>query len=122
MNTNTLCQFAAFTFAFAVGTLSACSSDSQPDPETDTGLDPLFSCVDQDFVVNRPLEGELFKRAEGGLVNPSQESYVLHTTQIFVPPESEGAFFSAMGPIVQQLQATPGLIAYSLSGDAGCGD
>ena len=122
MNTTTLCQFAAFTFSFAVGTLSACHSNSESDPATDSGLNPLFACVDQDFMVGKPLESELFQPAAGGLVAPTQESYIVHTTQVFVPPESVGDFFDYLGPIVAQLESTPGLIAYSVSSDAGCGD
>ena len=113
-----------FFFAMtALGVLSGCSSADEPEPQDQTTtLHPLFACIDEEFNVNRPLAGNGYDAEQGGLIGSVQESYVVHTTQIFVPPEAETDFFTVLGPVIAQLAETPGLVGYSLAGDAGCGD
>lgn len=106
--------------------LCACTSDeteSQPQPQPQKqDYSHLFDCQSEGFDVGRPLSGPGFDPDQGGLTGTLRESYVVHTTQIFVKPEQEQRFFEIMGPVILQLADTPGLIGYSLATDPKCGD
>ena len=116
-------SFTAITVALAaLTTLSACSTDEPAETSSNSELNPLFSCIDESFIVAKPLVGAKYDPAQGGLIDPTQSSYIVHTTQIFVPPQSEGDFFTVLAPVLTQLDETEGLVAYGLAADEGCGD
>jgi quinol monooxygenase YgiN len=109
------------------GLLVACtSSDDEtqtptPEPQKEN-FNHLFDCKSEGFEVSRPLAGPGFDPEQGGLTGELQQSYLVHTTQIFVRPEKVDRFYELAGPVLAQLAETPGLIGYSLAGDKKCGD
>ncbi len=110
--------------------LPACSDDDpanagaggQGGSET-PDLDALYACRDVSFQVFRPLASEHFDPAQGGLLSAApQASYIVHSTQIFVKEDKMPDFLQTNATVTAQLDQTEGMIAYSLAGDAGCGD
>jgi quinol monooxygenase YgiN len=105
--------------------LAGCGED-ETTPEQTTGqpqddFTHLYACESRDFQVARRLSGAGYDPDEG-LTGERLSSYIVHTTQIFTRPEQEQRFFELVGDVVVELEATPGLIGYSLAGDAACGD
>jgi quinol monooxygenase YgiN len=110
--------------------LPSCSDDDPASPSgdggsVDTGPDTeaLYACRDQAFSVAKPLLSAEFDPDAGGLLMADpQPSYVVHTTQLFVKPDKYAEFLSTNNAVTEQLEITPGLVAYSLATDTACGD
>ncbi len=85
-------------------------------------VDAFYACVEQEFSEARPLSGTNFDVTEGGfLMEPAQSTFVAHTTQIYMKPEGETEFFALSGQIFGVLGETPGLVAWTVGTDDGCG-
>jgi hypothetical protein len=85
-------------------------------------VDALYACEETNLQVPRPLSGPSFDAEQGGFLSePTQTTYVVHTTQIYVPAEKQSAFNQLFGPIVGQLGATEGLVAWTVAYDETCG-
>jgi heme-degrading monooxygenase HmoA len=80
----------------------------------------LYECQEVAFEEGKPLSGPGYDPMTGFVGTP-QAKYIVHTTQIYVRPEQENAFFQAAGKVIAQLSQTDGLVAYALAGDDGCG-
>jgi hypothetical protein len=98
---------------------TAPASTSAGEESTGSPASP-FDCVEQSFAPS-PLAGPGLDPETGAIVGHPQSSYVLHTTQAVLDPETVQAFDVAVGEVLAQLQATDGLIALSLSADMQCG-
>lgn len=88
------------------------------------GGDPhaeLYTCAEDNFQIGRPLSGTGFDAAQGGLINPTQATYVVSTTQIYISKEQSSDFYDNVGAVIGQLTETPGLIALGLATDDTCG-
>jgi len=111
-------------------TLCACSDDpSSPDGGTaggpsDAGIDPevqaLYDCEETDFAVTSSLAGPGWDDEQNQLLDPTQDSYVVHTTQLILKPDSNAKLFSLTGKVIGQMMETPGFVAFSLSGSEAC--
>lgn len=99
------------------------ADDSSGGDETTGGIDvdALYDCVESDFQVLQPLMGPGIDPMTGTLLPPMQETYLLHTTQIMVKPEKLEEFLALNVPIFEQLQATEGLLGFSLATEPNCG-
>ncbi|NUP07933.1 MAG: hypothetical protein HOW73_17955 [Polyangiaceae bacterium] len=84
-------------------------------------LDPLYACEEIEFQDFRPMSGPGFDAANGGLLEPFQDTYLISTTQIYTSQEQDGPFLSLAATVMQQLSETPGLVGYALGGDDVCG-
>ena len=80
----------------------------------------LYACEETEFVAFKTLSGPGYDE-ETGFVGQPRESYVLHATQIYVRPEQEQTFLQVSGAVIGQLGTTPGLVAFSVGSDDGCG-
>lgn len=80
-----------------------------------------YACAETGFAEARPLSGPGLDPETGELVGAPQASYVAHATQIYPKADKEKDFFGLVGPVLQQLEETPGLVAYALGSDEGCG-
>jgi hypothetical protein len=81
----------------------------------------LYACEETQFEEQRPLIGPGFDRARGGILGAAQPSYVVHTTLLFPKPEQDEAFRVLARGVLEQLESTPGQVAYALGADTGCG-
>lgn len=104
---------------------SACDSspagDESQEAETGTEAEASpYDCVDPEFTEFRPLVGPGYN-PEDGLVGELQSSYVVHTTQVLVPPEHIEEFIALIQVVGAELEQTEGLIAYALAGETTCG-
>jgi quinol monooxygenase YgiN len=68
-----------------------------------------------------PLAGPRFDAGNGGIQGELQPGYVLHTTQIYIKPESAQTFVELAGQVSAEAQKIDGLVAYSVGSDSGCG-
>lgn len=85
-------------------------------------LDAFYGCVEEDFAEAKPLSGPNFDASQGGfLMEPSQSTFVVHTTQIYTKPDGEQDFLMLSGAIIATLADTPGLVAWTVGNDEGCG-
>jgi quinol monooxygenase YgiN len=107
--------------------LLGCSSED-PDAATTSGAAPtkedfthMLECKADDLQ-GGTIHGPGYDAEQGGLIGETQESYVVHTTQIFVRPEGEEEFFDLVSKIITQLAETPGLVGYAFGNDETCGD
>ena len=83
-------------------------------------LDQFYGCDEQAFSAS-PLAGPGFDGAKGGIQGALADSYVLHTTQIYLRPEGAATFFDLTLAILDDAVANPGLIAFSVGTDDACG-
>lgn len=90
--------------------------------DSSTGFDPsqLYGCKEEVFGA-APLAGPGYDAAMGGIVGPLQDSYVLHTTQIYIRPEQGQTFGMLAQAVGEEAAKTEGLIAFSVGSDNGCG-
>lgn len=114
--------------------LAACG-DEASDTAGDGGADPaggggstpavdpyahLYACEEVALQDARPLSGPGYDVATG-FVGAPQSSYVIHTTQIYVRPEQQAEFFKESAKVMAQMDATDGVVAYTVALDQGCG-
>lgn len=83
-------------------------------------LDPHYACVEANLIEARKLSGPGFDAEQGGFLGATSASYVVSTTQIYVPKEKQGPFLGLATAVSTQLEATDGLVAYALGYDSGC--
>lgn len=83
-------------------------------------LDPRYACVETNLIEARKLSGPGFDATQGGFLGATSASYVVSTTQIYVPKAKQGPFLGLVTDVGTQLEATDGLVAYALGYDAGC--
>ena len=109
------------------GTTSSSASTGGSTPstsaaESSTGIDPaeLYNCDETMFGAS-PLAGPGYDPGKGGIQGPLQASYVLHTTQIYIKPEAGALFGELAQAVAEEAGKTPGLIAFSVGSDNGCG-
>jgi hypothetical protein len=113
------------TAGFIVTTLACGGREDETAPaptQTQDQAAALLACRGEAFSVAKPLESERYQPEQGGLVDPVQARYVVHTTQIVVRPEQQKPFFELVAGVIVDLQSAEGLIAYGLAGDDVCGD
>jgi heme-degrading monooxygenase HmoA len=79
----------------------------------------MYECEETNFAEVKPLSGPGYD-PETGFVGEPQETYFAATTQIYVAADAQEAFISANGPVIQQIAETPGLVAWTVGGDADC--
>jgi quinol monooxygenase YgiN len=84
-------------------------------------VDALYDCEDPDFAVFQPLSGPGIDPATGALLEPLQDSYVLHTTQILPKSEQLSQFLELSQGVIQEIAQTEGLVGFSLAQDPNCG-
>ncbi|MCA9709007.1 MAG: hypothetical protein KDK70_24395 [Myxococcales bacterium] len=105
------------------------SSGDQEPPDGDTGadettggvdLDALFDCEDPN-VVYVPMMGPGFDPQTGAFVGPPQESFVAHTTQAVVGPETMDEFMAVNDMVVAQLMQTEGVLGVGFAIEPACG-
>ena len=89
--------------------------------DSDAEILELYDCVEPNLAAS-PLMGPGYN-PEMGLLDPVADSYVAHTTQIYVREDDPSAaeFDEHVNTIVEELMQSEGLIAYSLGGDPTCG-
>lgn len=84
-------------------------------------VEALYACEEVEFGASRPLAGANFDVDQGGfLVEPTQQTFVAHATQIYVRPEQSDRFFELTGPMFATLPTFPGNVAYTVGGDDSC--
>jgi hypothetical protein len=98
------------------------SSDGSAD-ESSTGVDvdALWDCNETMLLEARPLVGPGYDAEMGGLLEPLQDTYVVATTKVFVPPQKQEDFLGLADTVTLELDATPGMVAYGLSFESTCG-
>lgn len=115
---------AATTDASADGGAASTGSGAEETGEASTGGGnaALYDCSDPDLQVARPLSGPGYD-PELGLLEPVQDTYVVHTTQLYVNPDadSQAEFFQLIASINAQLENTEGFVALSLAVEPNCG-
>ena len=84
-------------------------------------LDALYDCEDPDFQVIQPLMGPGIDPMTGTIIEPMQDAYVLHTTQILVKPDELDEFLQLSGGVIEQLLQTEGLVGFALAQEPNCG-
>jgi hypothetical protein len=112
-------------FTILLALACACASDdddSMAADESSTGpdADALWDCVEPMVAEVRPLAGPGYDPAMG-LVEPVQDTYVVATTKVWVPQEAQEEFLQLSGTVTQELDATPGMVAYALGVESTCG-
>ena len=116
--------------ALCLLSLSACSDDDPASqgtaggPPVEDELDPelqaLYDCEEIDFSPTTNLDGPGWDADAGTLVDPSQDSYVVHTTQLILKPDANPKLLELTGKVIGQLQQTPGFVALALAGSDAC--
>lgn len=98
--------------------------DGDETSSTDTGgvtdIDALYACEESDLV-EIPLQGPGWDADNESLVGTSQDTYIVHTTQLLVKPEQMTAFDELSDDITAQLMQTPGVIAVGFAFEPSCG-
>ena len=84
-------------------------------------VDELYGCEDPDFAVFQPLMGPGIDPETGAFLEPLQESYVLHVTQILPKPEQLSQFLELSQGVLQGMGETQGLVGFGLAQDPNCG-
>jgi quinol monooxygenase YgiN len=84
-------------------------------------VDALYDCEDPDFVVFQPLSGPGIDPATGAFLEPMQDTYVLHTTQILPEPEQLEQFLGLSQAVIQEIAQTDGLVGFALAQEPNCG-
>jgi len=113
-------RFAFFLALSTLLTVTACD-DGDTTPVETPPADPYACDGNADFTLYQPLVSPAFDPAQGGLLIPGGDSYVVHTTQLVNDPTQMELFLQLMGGISEQLAQTEGLIAVSLGGSEACG-
>jgi heme-degrading monooxygenase HmoA len=80
----------------------------------------LYDCDETDFAPFVPLAGPGFDADQGGLLPPTQDSYVVHSTHLIVKEGGMAQVNALTGQIIGQLMETPGFVAYALAGSDAC--
>ncbi len=84
-------------------------------------VEAFYACEEVEFGAARPLSGATFDIDQGGfLTEPTQETFVVHATQIYVKPEQSDRFFQLTGPMFATLPEFPGNVAWTVGGDDSC--
>jgi heme-degrading monooxygenase HmoA len=84
-------------------------------------IEALYACEEVAFGEARPLSGTNFDLSQGGfLTEPTQQTFVVHATQIYVPPDQSDRFFELTGPMFGTLPEFPGNVAWTVGGDDTC--
>lgn len=97
------------------------SGDGASAGSTGADIDALWDCVDPMVAEFRPLVGPGYDAAMGGLLEPISESYIVATTKVIVDEPSQDAFLELSGEVTATLEASPGLVAYTLGREPTCG-
>ncbi|EDM73951.1 hypothetical protein PPSIR1_13675 [Plesiocystis pacifica SIR-1] len=98
-------------------------ADEDSDDDSETGEADLFACEDPEFTVLRPLVGPGYN-PEQGFTGEALDGYVVHSTQILVPPDRLEAFGAVAASVTETLDgydASSGLIAYAIATEPNCG-
>lgn len=90
------------------------SSGTVPD------FEQAYACIDADFAEVAPLAGPGYDPG-AGLLDPIQDTYFVHTTQILVRPDKQAEFQATVGEIVGQLMQSAGLVAVAFASEPNCG-
>lgn len=103
-----------------LGLIPACA-DEETTPEENPGNNAaeLLACSSGALQVNGPLAGAGLDPATG-LTGERQETYVVSTTQLVVPPEAMGEFGDLVADIFTDISTREGLVAYTFASDEGC--
>jgi heme-degrading monooxygenase HmoA len=84
-------------------------------------LEAIYGCDETGYQVARPLTGPNFDAEQGGfLVEPTQATYLVHTTQLYVPADKFATFIELFADISAQLEGVEGLVAWSAGYDEAC--
>jgi heme-degrading monooxygenase HmoA len=84
-------------------------------------VEAFYACEEVEFGEARPLSGTNFDVDQGGfLTEPTQETFVVHATQIYVKPEQSDRFFELTGPMFATLPEFAGNVAWTVGGDDSC--
>lgn len=101
------------------------AADETGEDGTSTGdaidVDALYECEEPELVVVQPLVGPGIDPETGALLEPLQDEYVLHTTQIWVRPEEFERFLALGMAVGEQLGQTDGLVGFGLAYEPTCG-
>ncbi len=120
-STTSLTEVVPTTGADEASTGETDASTGETDDSTGgIDLDQFYGCDEQAFSAS-PLAGPGFDGEGGGIQGPLADSYVLHTTQIYLRPEGAATFFDMTVAILDDAVANPGLIAFSVGTDDVCG-
>ena len=105
------------------GDASSSSSSAAADESSSTTseVDALYDCVDPMIVEARPLIGPGYDPSMGGLIAPLQDTYIVSSTQVLVKPEAGADFNELVGQVIAEIEASEGMVAYSLANDTNCG-
>ncbi len=105
---------------FVLGLVPACADDD-PTPQENPGDNAaeLLACSSGDLQVSGPLAGAGFD-PNTGLTGERQETYVVSTTQLVVPPEAMSEFGGLVADIFTDISTREGLVAYGFASDEGC--
>ncbi len=127
------------TLAFALA--CACTNDDDDDPTAADGqetgaidpestgaadgstgpdVDALWDCVEPAMAEARPLSGPGYDPAMG-LLEPVQGTYLVATTKVWVPESNQEEFLQLSTAVAQELDQTPGMVAYALGFEPTCG-
>jgi heme-degrading monooxygenase HmoA len=109
----------ALSFAGMLGCDSEASTAS--DDGTSVTEDPLFTCDEKEFKVAAPLHGPNYDQSKGGLQGDTQGSYVVSTTVLYLKTGVKTDFFKVATQVTGQVDKAPGMVAWGLASDDGCG-
>jgi hypothetical protein len=91
------------------------------EPDATTGEAPDFYACEEVMFGAAPLAGPLWDADKGGIQGTLQAEYVVHTTQIYIKPESAQQFQELATEVIVAAQGIDGLVAISVGSDPGCG-
>lgn len=108
------------SIALLASTFAACADEETKNTErTDVDTSFLTRCTGEEFQ-SSPFAGSGYN-PEQGLLKAPQDSYIAHTTVIYLRPGQDELFGQLMGPISEQLANQEGLVAISLGAAPECG-
>jgi len=79
-----------------------------------------YDCVETEPMI-QPLFGNHWDPETESIIGETQATYVVHTTQAYVPAETAQMFADLSYQVVEQLYTTPGLIAVGFMTEPNCG-
>lgn len=103
----------------ADGSSSSAGETSLADTTEGNGTDP-YACVETSLEVT-PLFGPGWNSETNTLLEATQETYVVHTTQAMLSTDYAAEFEALSNAVVEQLMTTPGLIAVGFATEPNCG-
>ena len=101
-------------------TSDATDASDAADETTGSAAANPFDCEGEDFQPS-PFGGPGIDPETGAIVGAPADSYVLHTTQAVMDPDSANDFIAITGPVIDQMMRADGLIGFSLASDSNCG-